>query len=96
MYSVTAGSHDSTGSELVARWLPVLLHSLGVPSRESLCLSALVSRSVERQAQTDSILDVQLEKLEGSEVTRESPKEPSSEFISVLSYAKKGRGKSLY
>lgn len=41
-------------------------------------------------------MDMWLEKLEGSEVTRGSPKEPSSEFISVLSYTKKGRKKSLY
>lgn len=50
---------------------------------------------MESQAQTDSILDMWLEKLEGYEVTRGNPKEPS-EFISVLSYSKKGRGKSLY
>lgn len=55
-----------------------------------------MSCSVESQAQKDSIFDMQLEKLEGSEVTRGSTKEPSPEFISVLSYTKKGRGKSLY
>lgn len=54
-----------------------------------------MSCSVESQAQKDSIFDMQLEKLEGSEVTRGSTKEPSPEFISVLSYTKKGRGEEF-